>query len=208
MSALGQKATFASQNVMSALPPKVDMCSATSDVRFGPIADMVQSVDQTGMPPGLKTGFRVTESQRCSSLLAQFEAASPSAGREKTAKNPHAFGLDRVRRGVLPTTDCLGASCRCSQAVSVAVFESCQSAHHFLQVRNTVRVRKNAAVRHSHFAIRRPAAGCSRSPPSMNARLGKPRLSSLKKSKSNKPLPAPPRDDYPLWDVRSVKYQS
>jgi|SoiMetStandDraft_5_1073268.scaffolds.fasta_scaffold02716_4 hypothetical protein len=25
---------------MSALPPKADMCSATSDVRFGPIADI------------------------------------------------------------------------------------------------------------------------------------------------------------------------
>jgi hypothetical protein len=27
------------QVVMSALPPKADMCSATRDVRFGPIAD-------------------------------------------------------------------------------------------------------------------------------------------------------------------------
>jgi hypothetical protein len=31
MSALGQKQTFAPQNVM--LPPKADMCGATSDVR-------------------------------------------------------------------------------------------------------------------------------------------------------------------------------
>ena len=30
MSALGHKQTFAVQNVMSALPPKADMCSATS----------------------------------------------------------------------------------------------------------------------------------------------------------------------------------
>ena len=36
---MGQKQTFAAQNSMSALPPKADMCSATSDVRFGPIAD-------------------------------------------------------------------------------------------------------------------------------------------------------------------------
>jgi hypothetical protein len=27
------------QQVMSALPPKADMCSALADVRFGPIAD-------------------------------------------------------------------------------------------------------------------------------------------------------------------------
>jgi hypothetical protein len=33
MSALGQKQTFAPQNVMSALPPKADMCGATTDVR-------------------------------------------------------------------------------------------------------------------------------------------------------------------------------
>ena len=38
MSALGQKQTFAVQKVMSALPPKADMCSATWYVRFVPIA--------------------------------------------------------------------------------------------------------------------------------------------------------------------------
>jgi len=38
MSALGQKQTFRSPIAMSALPPKADMCDATSDVRFGPIA--------------------------------------------------------------------------------------------------------------------------------------------------------------------------
>jgi hypothetical protein len=34
MSALGQK------HIMSALPPKADMCGAARDVRFGPIADI------------------------------------------------------------------------------------------------------------------------------------------------------------------------
>ena len=34
MSALGHKRTFAVQNVMSALPPIADMCSALADVRF------------------------------------------------------------------------------------------------------------------------------------------------------------------------------
>ena len=43
MSALGQKRTCAVQNVMSALPPKADVCSATRDVRFVPIADMPHS---------------------------------------------------------------------------------------------------------------------------------------------------------------------
>jgi len=40
MSALGQKQTFAVQEVMSALPLKADMCGATRDVRFGPKADI------------------------------------------------------------------------------------------------------------------------------------------------------------------------
>ena len=40
MSALGQKQTCAAQKVMSALPPKADMCGATRDVRFVPIADI------------------------------------------------------------------------------------------------------------------------------------------------------------------------
>jgi hypothetical protein len=40
MSALGQKQTYAAQNGMSALPLKADMCGATRDVRFGPIADI------------------------------------------------------------------------------------------------------------------------------------------------------------------------
>jgi hypothetical protein len=58
MSALGQKQTYAVQHgmsallpiatvkadsrklVMSAFLPKADMCSATGDVRFGPIADI------------------------------------------------------------------------------------------------------------------------------------------------------------------------
>jgi hypothetical protein len=40
MSALGQKQTFAVHQPMSALPLKADMCGATSDVRFGPKADI------------------------------------------------------------------------------------------------------------------------------------------------------------------------
>jgi hypothetical protein len=40
MSALGLKRTFAPQNVMSALPAKADICSASAHVRYGPIADI------------------------------------------------------------------------------------------------------------------------------------------------------------------------
>jgi hypothetical protein len=41
MSALGQKQTFAVQYVMSALPPKADICSALIHVRFVPIAHKI-----------------------------------------------------------------------------------------------------------------------------------------------------------------------
>ena len=44
MSALGQKRTCAAQKVMSALPPKADMCSATRYVRFVPIADIARVI--------------------------------------------------------------------------------------------------------------------------------------------------------------------
>jgi hypothetical protein len=40
MSALGHKRTFAPQQAMCALHPKADMCGATRDVCYGPIADM------------------------------------------------------------------------------------------------------------------------------------------------------------------------
>src|SRR5262245_26034081 len=49
MSALGQKRTCALQNVMSALPPKADMCSAHAHVCFGPKADMEPSHSITSL---------------------------------------------------------------------------------------------------------------------------------------------------------------
>jgi hypothetical protein len=45
MSALGQKQTCAVQYLMSALHPKADMCGATGDVRFVPIADIAALLD-------------------------------------------------------------------------------------------------------------------------------------------------------------------
>jgi hypothetical protein len=52
MSALGHKRTFAVQNGMSALPPKADMCGATRDVRFVPIADIPAGATQRLSCPG------------------------------------------------------------------------------------------------------------------------------------------------------------
>ena len=48
MSALGHKQTFAAQKGMSALPPKADICGATSDVCFGPKADIPLLDDLVG----------------------------------------------------------------------------------------------------------------------------------------------------------------
>ena len=50
MSALGQKQTCAAQKVMSALPPKADMCAALADVRFVPIADIPASQRGARLP--------------------------------------------------------------------------------------------------------------------------------------------------------------
>jgi hypothetical protein len=53
MSALGQKRTFAVQNIMSALPPKADICSALGHVRFVPITDMRRFEPQNRRSPSL-----------------------------------------------------------------------------------------------------------------------------------------------------------
>jgi hypothetical protein len=45
MSALGQKRTCALQNGMSALPPKADIRGAKRNVRYGPIAYIVHSLE-------------------------------------------------------------------------------------------------------------------------------------------------------------------
>src|SRR5262245_14264305 len=45
MSALGHKQTSTPQKVISALPPKADMCGATRYVGFGPIADIAYLLD-------------------------------------------------------------------------------------------------------------------------------------------------------------------
>ena len=48
MSALGQKQTCAAHKVMSALPPKADMCGVKRDVRFVPKADILTWMEAAG----------------------------------------------------------------------------------------------------------------------------------------------------------------
>jgi hypothetical protein len=49
MSALPPESGFP-EKVMSALPSKADMCGATSDVRFGPIADIPEKLIPLSAP--------------------------------------------------------------------------------------------------------------------------------------------------------------
>src|SRR5262245_25347704 len=49
------------QNVMSALPPKADMCSARNHVCFGPKADMVTSLDQIICAGNQRKGYADAE---------------------------------------------------------------------------------------------------------------------------------------------------
>ena len=46
------------QKVMSALPPKADMCSATRDVRYVPIADMLAATQPLGLAVFLEQAER------------------------------------------------------------------------------------------------------------------------------------------------------
>ena len=59
MSQMGHKQTFAPQNVMSALPPKADICGALAHVCFVPIADrgaelscLLAGITRNAQPPG------------------------------------------------------------------------------------------------------------------------------------------------------------
>jgi hypothetical protein len=56
---------------MSALPPKADMCDATSDVCYGPIADIRVLASHPTKPQGHCTGFFWREAERYSGLLGR-----------------------------------------------------------------------------------------------------------------------------------------
>jgi hypothetical protein len=81
MSASGHKRTFAPQKVMSALPPKADMCSATRDVRFVPIADVGAPVSgRCQLENGLHTsGTRQTREYRRCCTGSEFTERFPVA---------------------------------------------------------------------------------------------------------------------------------
>jgi hypothetical protein len=68
MSALGHKRTWRQARRMSALPPKVDMCSALAYVRFGPIADIAQFILFNHLVSARKHGGRDGKAERSGGL--------------------------------------------------------------------------------------------------------------------------------------------
>jgi len=96
--------------VMSALPPKADMCGATRDVCFGPKADKKPTFAMLAMPPtmdcqieclaGRTDGF--IQAKRPSVPIADRAKLFPIAGDEnprcrncKSAARAHEFGDGR-----------------------------------------------------------------------------------------------------------------
>ena len=99
MSALGQKQICAAQNgirfgpnsdhesghpnkVMSALPPKADMCSAIGDVCFGPIADIATVANQCDRGTYDRLGALLTVSERAICPVAKGAVEIALAGRD------------------------------------------------------------------------------------------------------------------------------
>ncbi|MGB8178459.1 MAG: hypothetical protein WCF29_26285, partial [Pseudolabrys sp.] len=72
MSALGQKQTCAAQKIMSALPPKADMCGAPAHVCFLPEADSCTATNP------VQTRHR--QMQAAEGLAVQFGGIHPVVG--------------------------------------------------------------------------------------------------------------------------------
>src|SRR5215471_13693927 len=83
MSALGQKQTYAAQNVMSALPPKADMCGAAMGQQRTHVA-------------------KVTEPQQGGSL--GFQGLEVPSRRQFLEHSP--FGLNREQQSDEPADQC------------------------------------------------------------------------------------------------------
>ena len=81
MSALGHKRTFRQFSVMSALPPKADICSALVHVCFVPKADIPTSVSLSSVRRLLTQS--VTRSQKWSRENSFQQAANYRRGPER-----------------------------------------------------------------------------------------------------------------------------
>ena len=82
MSALGQKQTCAAHKVMSALPPKADMCSAKADVRFTPNSGHHERHGSTKTPEH----FRPKAFRPRTKLIRRFASASSASEQPQRAE--------------------------------------------------------------------------------------------------------------------------
>ena len=108
MSALGHKQAFALQWAMSALPPKADMCSATRNVRFGPIADVARysiissaracSAGGTLRPSALAVLRLITNSYLVGTCTGRLLAVRLRAGRRAHRLSQLSRHLTHARR--------------------------------------------------------------------------------------------------------------
>src|SRR5262249_38380901 len=112
MSALGQKETCAAHKLMSALSPKADMCSATRDVCFGPIADMRLRTFavETMVPQAVSVAASMTyinliasvESQITTSLVADTMSTTAFDGAFNNHATADAFAAQFSGTLILP----------------------------------------------------------------------------------------------------------
>jgi hypothetical protein len=93
MSALGHKRTCAVQTDISDLPPIADMCGAKRDVRFVPIADIVNA-GLMGYPCGATTGGAQSLLD-FSSVWSKELSCSPTGRRAKKNARARNAALDR-----------------------------------------------------------------------------------------------------------------
>src|SRR5262249_49831963 len=92
LSALGHKRTFAAQKVMSALPPKADICSALAHVCFGPKADRAVLSHGDQASPLASGGNLDAKGNKCKH--------SPTA-MEENPRSYHPAAWDRANSGAL-----------------------------------------------------------------------------------------------------------
>src|SRR5215472_391826 len=105
MSALDQKQTSANVRVMSALPPKADIGSASRHVRFVPKADIQRSVPMR-VDPGL---HKPTDIVTCPVLYKPMARAAAGDRSMSLPSNPWAAVVDANRDAFAVTNANLGA---------------------------------------------------------------------------------------------------
>ena len=95
---------------MSALPPKADMCGASWDVCYGPIADIEAATASTKNPPAFSPGgFPATDKTRLGGLLPVPALRKQTNYADTASKQPQRPGQWCLRRTSSPTCALMAA---------------------------------------------------------------------------------------------------